>query len=54
MEKFYMTLFIDADAFPNLLKPIVSKAIERLKLKTYVISNKKVKLESEINKFIHL
>ena len=25
-----MTLFIDGDAFPNLLKPIVLKAIERL------------------------
>jgi len=37
-----MTLFIDGDAFPNLLKPIVLKAIERLKLKTYVISNKKI------------
>jgi len=28
-------LFIDGDAFPNLLKPIVLKAIERLKLTTY-------------------
>jgi len=37
-----MTLFIDGDAFPNLLKPIVLKAIERLKLKTYVIANKKI------------
>jgi hypothetical protein len=37
-----VTLFIDGDAFPNLLKPIVSKAIERLKLKTYVIANKKI------------
>lgn len=37
-----MTLFIDGDAFPNLLKPIVTKAIERLKLKTYVIANKKI------------
>ena len=35
-------LFIDGDAFPNLLKPIVLKAIERLKLKTYVIANKKI------------
>jgi uncharacterized protein YaiI (UPF0178 family) len=35
-------LFIDGDAFPNLLKPIVTKAIERLKLKTYVIANKKI------------
>jgi len=39
-----MTLFIDGDAFPNLLKPIVIKAIERLKLKTYVIANKKIKV----------
>ena len=37
-----MTLFIDGDALPNLLKPIVLKAIERLKLKTYVIANKKI------------
>ena len=37
-----MTIFIDGDAFPNLLKPIVTKAIERLKLKTYVIANKKI------------
>jgi len=37
-----MTLFIDGDAFPNLLKPIILKAIERLKLKTYVIANKKI------------
>ena len=39
-----MILFIDGDAFPNLLKPIVLKAIERLKLKTYVIANKKIQL----------
>ena len=37
-----MTLFIDGDAFPNLLKPIVLKAIERLKLKTCVIANKRI------------
>ena len=37
-----MTLFIDGDAFPNLLKPIILKAIERLKLKTYVIANKRI------------
>jgi len=37
-----MTLFIDGDAFPNLLKPITLKAIERLKLKTYVIANKRI------------
>ena len=37
-----MTLFIDADAFPNLLKPIILRTIERLSLATKVISNKKV------------
>ena len=39
-----MILYIDADAFPNLLKPIILRAIERLCLKTYVISNKKVSI----------
>ena len=39
-----MRLFIDGDAFPNLLKPIVLKAIERFKLKTYVIANKKINI----------
>ena len=37
-----MRLYIDGDAFPNLLKPIVLRAIERLKLQTFVISNKQV------------
>jgi len=39
-----MILFIDGDAFPNLLKPIVLKAIERLSIKTYVIANKKINI----------
>ncbi len=37
-----MILFIDGDAFPNLLKPIVERSIERLKLQTKVIANKKI------------
>ena len=37
-----MTLFIDGDAFPNLLKPIVLRSIQRLKIPTYVIANKKI------------
>lgn len=41
-----MTLFIDGDAFPNLLKPIVLRAIERLGLMTKVISNKKISIGS--------
>ena len=37
-----MRLFVDGDAFPNLLKPILFRAIERLSLETFVISNKKI------------
>jgi len=39
-----VTLFIDGDAFPNLLKPIVLRSIERLKLSTKVIANKKINI----------
>jgi len=39
-----MTLFIDGDAFPNLLKPIVLRSIERLALTTKVIANKKINI----------
>lgn len=39
-----MKFFIDGDAFPNLLKPIVFKAIEKYQLQTYVISNKKINI----------
>jgi len=37
-----MRLYIDADALPNLLKPIILRTIERLQMQTIVISNKKV------------
>lgn len=39
-----MKFYIDGDAFPNLLKPIVLKAIERLGLDTYVVANKKINI----------
>lgn len=39
-----MKLYIDGDAFPNLLKPIVLKAIEKYKIDTYVVSNKKISI----------
>ncbi len=39
-----MRVFVDGDAFPNLLKPILIRAIERLALETLVISNKKITL----------
>ncbi len=37
-----MKLYIDGDAFPNLLKPILLRAIERTMLPTFVVSNKRV------------
>ncbi len=39
-----MKLYIDGDAFPNILKPIITKQIERLKLETFVVSNKRIKV----------
>ena len=39
-----LKLYVDADAFPNLLKPILFRSIERLKLKTFVVANKKVNI----------
>lgn len=39
-----MNLYIDGDAFPNLLKPIIYKAIQRLKINTFVVSNKKISI----------
>ena len=44
-----MTLFIDGDAFPNLLKPIILKAIEKLKIETFVIANKKIFIGNSLN-----
>ena len=37
-----MTLFIDGDALPNLLKPILLRSIERRKIPTRVIANKRI------------
>lgn len=39
-----MTLYVDGDAFPNLLKPILLRSIERLGLTTFVIANKKINI----------
>jgi len=35
-------LYIDGDALPNLLKPILLRAIEKQNIDTYVVSNKKI------------
>jgi len=37
-----MKLYIDGDAFPKLLKPIVTRAIIKQNITTIVISNKKI------------
>jgi len=42
-------LFIDGDAFPNLLKPIVLKAIKRLAIPTAVIANKKITIGDSVH-----
>ncbi|MEA3370343.1 MAG: YaiI/YqxD family protein [Campylobacterota bacterium] len=37
-----LKVYVDGDAFPNLLKPILFRSIERLGLETYVVANKKI------------
>ncbi len=37
-------IYVDGDAFPNILKPILLKQIERLALQTVVVANKKVSI----------
>ncbi|WP_345986315.1 YaiI/YqxD family protein [Sulfurimonas sp. HSL-1656] len=39
-----MTIFVDGDAFPNLLKPIVVRAVERVQVPLVLVSNKPVRL----------
>ena len=39
-----MNLYIDGDALPNLLKPILLRAIERLKLTTFIVSNRLISI----------
>lgn len=39
-----MKVYVDGDAFPNLLKPILARSIERLSLHTCVVANKKISL----------
>ncbi len=41
-----MILIVDGDAFPNLLKPILYKAIVNRALQTIVVSNKKIDIGS--------
>ena len=42
MKIIQMKLYIDADALPNMLKPILLRAIEKHHIDAFVVSNKKV------------
>lgn len=42
-------LYIDGDALPNLLKPILLRAIEKQNIDTYVVSNKKITIGKSKN-----
>ncbi|QOP44895.1 YaiI/YqxD family protein [Sulfurimonas paralvinellae] len=46
-----MKMYIDGDAFPNLLKPIVLRQIEKLGIETFVVANKKVTIGKSQNVF---
>ena len=45
-----MKLYIDGDALPNILKPILLRAIDKNKIETFVVSNKKI----TIGKSLHI
>ena len=47
-----MKLYIDGDALPNILKPILVRAIEKRNIETYIVSNKKISIGSNA-KHIH-
>jgi len=44
-----MTLYLDGDAFPNPLKTILFRAIERLAIPTFVVSNKRINIGESKN-----
>jgi uncharacterized protein YaiI (UPF0178 family) len=39
-----LRIFIDGDAFPNILKPIILRAINKYALQTFVIANKRINI----------
>jgi len=44
-----MKLYIDGDALPNILKPILLRAIDKKDIETYVVSNKKISIGNSKN-----
>ncbi|MFA6138905.1 MAG: YaiI/YqxD family protein [Sulfurimonas sp.] len=43
------TIYIDGDALPNLLKPVLLRTIEKLNIQTFVVSNKSVNMGKSKN-----
>lgn len=39
-----MKIYIDGDALPNILKPLIERAVDRLEIVTVVVSNKPVRV----------
>ncbi len=44
-----LRIYIDGDALPNLLKPIILRQIDKLKIPTFVVANKKITLGKSLN-----
>ncbi|MBU0721144.1 YaiI/YqxD family protein [bacterium] len=44
-----LKLYVDGDAFPNLLKPILFRWIEKLSIETFVVSNKRIDIGKSKN-----
>ncbi|QSZ41348.1 YaiI/YqxD family protein [Sulfurimonas aquatica] len=44
-----LSIYVDGDAFPNPLKPILFRSIERLGIKTVVVANKKIDIGKSKN-----
>jgi len=44
-----LEIYIDGDAFPNLLKPIILKQIQKHGIQTYVLANKKINIGKSDN-----
>ena len=44
-----MKLYIDGDALPNILKPILLRAIDKKQIETFVVSNKKISIGNSAN-----
>lgn len=44
-----MIIIIDGDSFPNILKPIIHRAIEKYYIKTLVISNKRIYISASLH-----